>query len=75
MTSPSVGGAIRTVLVHLDAASCAAARLLAARALARRFDAEVFAQFCVEPSLASMRLAIAESPAALLETRSAMPNG
>jgi len=72
VTTTSSRGAIRTVLVHLDAAACAAARLVAARAVARRFDAQVFAQFCVEPSLASMRLAIAESPAALFETRTAM---
>ena len=65
-------GSIRNVLVHLDAAACAAARLRAARAVARRFGAEVFAQLCIEPSLESMRLAIAESPAALFETRAAV---
>jgi len=72
VTTRAPGGAIRNVLVHLDAAECAPARLRAARAVAQRFDAEVFAQFCVEPSLASMRVAIAESPAALFETRTAV---
>jgi nucleotide-binding universal stress UspA family protein len=72
VTTTSPGAAIRSVLVHLDAAASAAARLRAARAVARRFDAEVFAQLCVEPSLASMRLAISESPAALFETRAAI---
>ena len=72
MTRSSNGVAIRNVLVHLDAAACAAARLRAARAVARRFGAEVFAQLCIEPSLAAMRLAIAESPAALFETRAAL---
>ena len=72
MTQAAVDGAMRTVLVHLDAAACSAARLRAARAVARRFGAQVFAQFCIEPSLGSMRLAIAESPAALFETRAAL---
>jgi len=72
VTRFSIGGAIRNVLVHLDGAACAAARLRAGRAVARRFGAEVFAQVCIEPSLASMRLAIAESPAALFETRAAV---
>lgn len=72
MTTPAPRGAIRNILVHLDAAACAAGRLRAARSSARRFGAQVFAQFCVEPSLAAMRLAIAESPAALFETRAAM---
>jgi len=72
VTASSPHGAIRNILVHLDAAACAAGRLRAARSAARRFGAEVFAQFCVESTLASMRLAIAESPAALFETRAAM---
>jgi len=72
VTKSSTGVAIRNVLVHLDAAACAAARLRVGRAVARRFGAEVFAQLCIEPSLASMRLAIAESPAALFETRAAV---
>jgi len=72
VTRASTGGSIRNILVHLDAADCAATRLRAARTVARRFGAEVFAQLCIEPSLESMRLAIAESPAALFETRAAV---
>jgi nucleotide-binding universal stress UspA family protein len=72
VTTSSTGGSIRNVLVHLDAAACAAARLRAARAVARRFGAELFAQLCIEPSLDSMRLVIAEAPAALFETRAAV---
>lgn len=64
-------GALRNLLVHLDGTPASAGRLRAARAIARRFGAHVFAQFCVESSIGSLRLAIAESPAALFETQAA----
>lgn len=68
---PPGQGAIRNLLVHLDGTPASAGRLRAARAIARRFGAHVHAQFCAESSLGSLRLAIAESPAALFETQAA----
>lgn len=65
----ATSGAIRSVLVHLDGGDAAAERLRIARRIGQRFGAHVFAQFCVDPTIASLQLAISESPAALFETQ------
>ena len=62
-------GSIRNVLVHLDGADAAAERLRIGLHIGRRFGAHVFAQFCVDATIASLQLAISESPAALFETQ------
>jgi nucleotide-binding universal stress UspA family protein len=62
-------GPIRSVLVHLDGSDAAAERLRVACRIGRRFGAHVFAQFCTDPTIASLQLAISESPAALFETQ------
>jgi nucleotide-binding universal stress UspA family protein len=62
-------GALRTVLVHLDGAAASAERLRVACSIGRRFGADVFAMFCVEPCGASLQVALSESPAVLFETR------
>jgi nucleotide-binding universal stress UspA family protein len=67
-TPPAASGPIRNLLVHLDGGDAAAERLRIARRVGRRFGAHVFAQFCVDPTIASLKLAISESPAALFET-------
>lgn len=71
MTAAARGGAIRNLLVHLDGGDAAVERLRIAHRIGRHFGAHVFALYCVESTLASLRLAISESPAALFETREA----
>lgn len=63
------GGSIRNVLVHLDGGEGAPERLHVAHRVGRRFGAHVYVLYCVESTMASLRLAISESPGALFETR------
>ena len=62
-------GALRNVLVHLDGSDAARQRLRLAHRVGRRFGAHLYALFCVEPTIAALRLAISEAPAALFETQ------
>jgi len=59
-------GTLRSILLHLDATPCAAARLAPARSLALRQEAALSAMFVATPPQRPLQLALAESPAALL---------
>ena len=59
--------AIRSVLLHLDAAPSSAARLAFARKLALRHEAALCAMFVASPPQRPVALAFSESPAALFQ--------
>ncbi len=58
---------IRSVLVHLDATPSSASRLKFARVLALRHEAALSAMFVASPPQLPFKLALSESPAALLQ--------
>ncbi len=60
-------GSIRVVLMHLDGTPASVARLEFARNVALRHEATLCAMFAAAPKHPLLRMALSESPAALLQ--------